>query len=172
MNRGMLVGRWKLSAPGILLVFAITLGTLPIGCGSGEEVAESNPPSTPEEADNLVVRVSGTEGVAYSGNYGTLAEEPELVKGTLDDQPTEYEVEVPESNAGGVTAQFQKTQSGAGALKVEILADGEVAAESTTYVESGSVIVDWLPQLGATGEEILPQEGLPEEENSPKEEKK
>ncbi len=120
----------------------------------------------------MVVRVSGTEGVAYSGNYGTLAEEPELVKGTLDDQPTEYEVEVPESNAGGVTAQFQKTQSGAGALKVEILADGEVAAESTTYVESGSVIVDWLPQLGATGEEILPQEGLPEEENQPKEEKK
>jgi hypothetical protein len=29
---------------------------------------------------------------------------------------------------------------------VEILADGEVAAESTTYVESGSVMVDWLPQ--------------------------
>ncbi len=71
MNRRMLVGRWKLSAPGILLVFAIILGTLLIGCGSGEEVAESNPPSTPEEADNLVVRVSGTEGVAYSGNYGT-----------------------------------------------------------------------------------------------------
>ena len=55
---------------------------------------------------------------------------------------------------------------------MEILADGEVAVESTTYVEAGSVIVDWLPQLGATGEEILPQEGLPEEENPPKEEKR
>ena len=107
MNLRILVGR-KLTAPGILLVFAIPLGTLLTGCGSGVEVAESNPPSTPEEADNLVVRVSGTE----------------------------------------------------------------VAAESTTYVESGSVIVDWLPQLGATGEEILLQEGLPEEENQPKEEKK
>ena len=34
------------------------------------------------------------------------------------------------------------------------------------------MIVDWLPQFGATGEEILPQEGLPEEENPPKEEKR
>ena len=74
MNRRMLVGRRKLSAPGILLVFAIILGTLLIGCGSGEEVAESNPPSTPEEADNLVVRVSATEGVANAGNHGTLPE--------------------------------------------------------------------------------------------------
>jgi hypothetical protein len=75
-----------------------------------------------------------------------------------------------------MTAGFQKTQPGTGALKVEILADGEVVSESTTYAELGTVNVDWLSQTGKPRvippeEEILPEEGeeIPTEEIPPEE---
>jgi hypothetical protein len=92
----------------------------------------------------VVVRVSGTEGVPYTGDYGTIAGDLQTVDDTLENEPTEYEVEVGQGGPDGVTASFQKVQPG-GRLKAEILADDEVVVESTTYAEFGSVIVYWLP---------------------------
>ena len=42
--------------------------------------------------------------------------------------------------------------------RAEILADGEVIAESTTYAEFGSVIVDWVPQVGALEESPIEED--------------
>ncbi len=81
----------------------------------------------------------------YTGDYGTIAGDLQIVDGTLENEPTEYEVEVGQGGPEGVTASFQKVQIGEGRLKAEILADDEVVVESTTYAEFGSVIVDWLP---------------------------
>lgn len=143
----------------------LTFGTL-AGCGgSGEEGnAPDEVPASPEEAGEVVVRVSGTEGTAYAGIYGSIAEEgePRMIEDALGDEPTEYEVEIEQGVSGGVSAFFEKTEPGNGELEAEILADGEVIAESTTYAEFGSVIVDWFPQAGPI-EEISPGEDLPEE---------
>jgi hypothetical protein len=149
MERGML------ALLGALIVVVLAFGTL-AGCGSGET---GNVPASPEEADEIVVRVSGTEGTAYAGTYGNLEQEgvPPTIEDTLGDEPTEYEVEIEGGVLDGVSAFFEKTEPGSDKLEVEILADGEVIAESTTYAEFGSVIVDWFPQA-----EPL-EEGAPED---------
>jgi hypothetical protein len=140
---------------GALIVVVLGFGTL-VGCGSEEM---GNVPARPEEADEIVVRVSGTEGTAYAGTYGNLEEEgaPQIIEDTLGDGPTEYGVKIEEGVSDGVSAFFEKTEPGSGGLEAQILADGEVVAESTTYAEFGSVIVDWFPQAGPL------EEGSPED---------
>ena len=143
MERGTfaLIGAWIVLAFGMLA-----------GCGSGET---GNVPASPEEAGEIVVRISGTEGTAYAGTYGNLEEEgvPPTIEDTLGDEPTEYEVQIEEGVSDGVSAFFEKTEPGSGELEAQIVADGEVVAESTTYAEFGSVIVDWFPQAGPLGED-------------------
>jgi hypothetical protein len=155
-----LVGRGALTTLGVLLALGL-LG----GCGGSEKDDGEVPdiPASPEEAGNIAIRVSGTEGVAYSGIYGTITGEPQIVDDTLGGEPTEYEVEVGGGDPSGVTAGFQKTQPGTGALKVAILADGEVVSESTTYAELGTANVDWLSQTGAPAD-VIPREEIPPEE--------
>lgn len=150
---------------GVSLVVVLVLGTLARCGGSGENgETPSEVPADPEEAGEVVVRVSGTEGIAYAGTYGNLEQEgaPPTIEDTLRDEPTEYEVEIEEGVSDGVSAFFEKTKPGSGELEAEILADGEVIAESTTYAEFGTVIVDWFPQVG-TLEESTMEEGPPEE---------
>ena len=168
MNRRILVEQRRVYATlGGLLVFVLVLGGL-VGCG-GLQDADDAPdiPASPEEAGEVVVRVSGTEGITYEGNYGPLTQRPQIVEGEiLGDEPTDYEVEI-EDDSGGLTANFRKTQPGAGGLKVGILADGETVVESTTYAELGYVTVDWLPQLEELNGGIPPVE----EKRAPVEEK-
>lgn len=119
------------------LAAVLVVGAL-AGCGGeGDEAVDDSALLVPEEAESVVVRVSGTEGAAYSGNYGAYSdafkpfgEELETVEAALGDEPTEYEVE--SGAIRGVTAFFQKTQSGGEKLKVEIVADDEIILESTT----------------------------------------
>ncbi len=150
---------------GVSLVVVLAFGAL-AGCGGSGENGEapSEVPTNPEEAGEVVVRISGTEGTAYAGTYGNLEQEgvPETIEDTLGDEPTEYEVEIAGGVSDGVSAFFEKTEPGSGELEAEILADGEVIAESITYAEFGSVIVDWFPQVGPL-EETPIEEGPPEE---------
>ena len=152
MSQRIPVGRYK--TLGTLLIFVLTLAVL-AGC------AGNNPPSSPDKASRVVVRVSGTQDTAYSGGYGDLVGEIQTVNDTLGGEPKEYEVKIQEGGLG-VSASFQKTQPGAGELKAEILADGQVVTESTTYAEFGSVIVEWLPQVGVPPDEFLPGESTVE----------
>ncbi len=150
--RGVLVVVFVLALVGLLLV---------AGCGgSQDEEADLDVPASPEEATNVVVRVSGTQGVPYSGNYGTLAGAVEIVENdTVGAEPTDYEVQVQEGANDGVIASFQKTEPGQGELRVQTLADEKVIVESRTLAERGSANADWLPQ-----EPPVPPGGIPPEE--------
>ena len=156
-----LAGYWS-------VVFVLVLvGLLVAGCGgSQDEEADIDVPTSPEEATNVVVRVSGTEGVAYSGNYGTLAGPVEIVDDTVGAEPTDYEVQVQEGVSDGVIASFRKSEPGQGELRVQTLADEKVVVESRTLAELGAANADWIPQDMASPEEMTPEDEtiLPEEE--------
>jgi hypothetical protein len=154
MSQKILAGREMLATPRVLLVFVLALGGLLAGCGSSEEEGNTDVPPSPEAAGNVVVRVSGPEGTAFSGTYGTIEGALQTVDDTIGAEPTDYQVEVQKGVSDGVTAGFQKTQPGAGALKVEILADDKVVVESRTLAEFGAVNADWFPQIGPP--EVLP----------------
>ena len=159
-------------ASGLKIVFTSVValfGTLLIGCALENEgtinapdtsvpPAETNAQPTREAASNLViVRVSGTQGTAYSGAYGTFAG-AQASDEVLGAGPTDYEVEVGSSSSELVTAVFRKTQpTDEGTLKVEILADGEVVAQDQTSAELGVVNANWSQREGQTGR-VVPLE--------------
>jgi hypothetical protein len=151
---------------GVRLGLALVTGVFVAGCGgSGEnDEAPENVPASPEEAGEVVVRVSGAEGIAYSGTYGSIEGDLQIVDDTIGAEPTEYQVEVEEGVADGVTAGFQKTQPGTGDLNVEILADDEVIVESRTFAEFGAANADWFPQIGPPEEFPADEEIVLEDE--------
>src|SRR5215211_1740165 len=93
-------------------------------------------------AGSLVVRISGTPGVEFSGNY-TTPKGMQNFSGTLGTTPTDY-------NLGGegiggfnmVTANVQKLGTG-GTLKVEILKNGRVVQSAETTAANNSVSVTY-----------------------------
>ena len=151
---------------GVRLGLALVTGVFVAGCGgSGEnDEAPENVPASPEEAGEVVVRVSGAEGIAYSGTYGSIEGDLQIVDDTMGAEPTEYQVEVEEGVADGVTAGFQKIQPGTGELNVEILADDEVIVESRTFAEFGAANADWFPQIGPPEEFPADEEIVLEDE--------
>ena len=100
----------------------------------------------PENATPLVVRVSGPQGTAYSGTYGTTQGGMIPVDGILGAAPVEYAVETRGGAFGAVSAVFQKNQLVPGTLRAEVLSAGEVVAEGSTSEESSWVEVKWSPQ--------------------------
>lgn len=126
-----------------MVALALALGMLSVGCGGSEGESGSSQPPSLQEASSVIVRVSGTEGITYSGDYGPLTEDPRPVDDTLGNEPQEYEVR--EGISSGVTAFFEKVEPGGGELKAEILADGVLVTDSRTYAEFGTVVLEWLP---------------------------
>jgi hypothetical protein len=160
---------------GVRLGLALVTGVFVASCGGSGENGEApeNVPASPEEAGEVVVRVSGAEGIAYSGTYGSIEGDLQIVDDTIGAEPTEYQVEVEEGVADGVTAGFQKIQPGTGELNVEILADDEVIVESRTFAEFGAANADWFPQIGppeefpANEEIVLEDEEISSKGDSP-----
>jgi hypothetical protein len=62
---------------------------------------------------------------------------------TLGTGFTVYEVNVEDGTSGDVSTAFQKTLRGDGTLKIEIVADGEVAVEREASAGSGAVAASW-----------------------------
>lgn len=166
VGQRILVERELLAVPGVWLVFVLALGALLVSCGGPEEKeGDVSVPPSPEEAGEVVVRVSGTDGIEYSGTYGTIEGMLQTVEDSVGSEPTDYAVEVAEGVSDGVTAGFQKIQPGEGELRVEILADNQIVVESRTLAEFGAVNADWFPQVDVLQE--LPGEN---EEAQPKDE--
>jgi major membrane immunogen (membrane-anchored lipoprotein) len=72
-----------------MLVFVLALASLLTGCGGSEDDVDTKVPESPEAADNVVVRVPGTEGTAFSGTYGNIEGTLETVDETLGAEPIE-----------------------------------------------------------------------------------
>lgn len=93
--------------------------------------------------DSVVLRISGTPGVKFSGNY-TTPNGSQNLSGTLGRTPTDYEL-------GGkgvagvnvVTANVQKRGGANGTLKVEILKNGQVVQSRETNATNNSVSVTY-----------------------------
>jgi hypothetical protein len=151
LSRRTSVRRRAVAVLGVVFFSVLAGGALLTGCASEEEgttsSASSTPPSQPAQkaGEQVVVRVSGTPGTAYSGTYGTY-ERMQAANGTLEAQPTDYEQKIGSGVFGVVSAMFQKTQPGAGTLKVQILEnDGTVTVENETSEEFGTVNVTRYP---------------------------
>ena len=149
----------QLLALGILVVVvAALLG----GCGNQktadeEQKAEPVKVNEPKEkalekeekagTEEVLVRIAGTQGVQYSGSYGSTRGQ-RTVDGILGTQPDEYDVEAETGRFefDVITATFQKMSEGPGSLRVEIVSGGEVVAAQETTAEFGVVSITWSPQ--------------------------
>jgi len=117
-----------------------------------DDLAQVQPGAQPVAPDvtgtaaPLVVRVSGPQGTAYSGRYGTTQGGMIPVDGILGAVPAEYAVDTAGGAFGVVSAVFQKNQPVPGTLRAEVLSAGEVVAEGSTSEESSWVEVKWSLQ--------------------------
>ena len=92
--------------------------------------------------NSVVLRISGTPGVRFSGNY-TTPQGSQDISGTLGAAPTDYKVGG-EGVAGMsvVTVNVQK-QGTYGSLKVEILKDRQVVQSAETNATNNAVSVTY-----------------------------
>ena len=148
----------------VLIVVALALGAMLAGCGSGEEsgnapaeTAEQAPSgetveaTTPEETQGgaeesnrtATVRLTGTEGTVYAGNYGNL-DGSEYAEGVFEAEPVEFTVDLRESGFDVVNASFTKPQGNDdGLLRIEILSGGEVVAAQDAETQYGTLNLTW-----------------------------
>lgn len=163
-----LIGCGGLAILGVLAVVLLALGAFlgnsdvdiapieePIedildGQDEGDDPAQVQPgvqpvAIAPGNASALVVRVSGPQGTAYSGTYGTSQGGMIPAEGVLGAEPAEYGIEAEGGVFGEVSAIFRKSQPVPGMLRAEVLSAGEVVAEGSTSEESDWVEVNWSP---------------------------
>jgi hypothetical protein len=89
-----------------------------------------------------VLCISGTPGVRFSGNY-TTAQGSRDIGGTLGADPTDYKLGGEDvAGMSVLTANVQK-QGTYGALKVEILKDGQVVQSAETSATNNAVSVTY-----------------------------
>ena len=116
--------------------------------GEGDELAQVQPGVQPvgtaaNSAASLVVRVSGPQGTAFSGTYGTTQGGMIPVEGVLGACPGRVRIDIGGATFGGVRAIFRSSQSVPGLLRAEVLSAGEVVAQSSTSDEWNWVEVYW-----------------------------
>jgi hypothetical protein len=130
--------------PILLLIGLGGCAVLIAGMGGFEESPQEEPAS---EISSVTVRVSGSTGLRYSGNYGTADGGGRSVEGQLDGGYDDYQVPVKNGtfDFDMVTAFFQKIDQ-EGTLQVEILVDGQVVKAQQTSAQYGVVDVSYSPQ--------------------------
>ena len=92
---------------------------------------------------SLVIRVSGTPGVPFSGNI-TTAEGTENISGTVGATPTDFEISG-DGVAGLSVVTVNVRSQGTGSLKVELLENGQVVQVQETSAASGTVSLTYSP---------------------------
>jgi hypothetical protein len=120
----------------LIIVGVLTVNSLGASLGGG--FADDTPSGG--DTNSVVLRISGTQGVQFSGNY-TTPQGSQDISGTLGAAPTDYKL-------GGegvasmsvVTINVQK-QGTYGTLKVEILKDGQVIQSAETNATNNAVSV-------------------------------
>jgi hypothetical protein len=124
----------------LIFVAFLTVNSLGGGLAGG---SAGDAPSG-EAADLIVLRISGTPGVEFSGNY-TTPQGSQNLSGTLGTTPTDHELG-DEGVAGlnVVTVNVQK-QGTSGTLKVEILKNGQVVQSGETNAANNTVSLTYSP---------------------------
>ena len=146
----------------LIIGAALTVGGLfalgLIGSGPKEETTSSsakapvqkNEPPANKGPATATVRISGTQGVIYFGSYGSTAAGRKSVEGTLGAEPIDDEVPLEQTAFETLSVSLHKRASSPpGRLRVQIIADGEVAKDQETEAESGDVSVDYSPLKGS-----------------------
>jgi hypothetical protein len=122
----------------LIIVGVLTVNSLGASLGGG--FAGDTPSGG--AANSVVLRISGTPGVQFSGNY-TTPQGSQDISGTLETTPTEYKLggaDVAGMNVLTANVQKQGTYS---TLKVEILKDGEVVQSAETNATNNAVSVTY-----------------------------
>ena len=128
MIRGLVAGLGLITVLAALIFVAVLMVNALSGTPTGGSAGDA--PSG-GAADSLVLRISGTPGVEFRGNY-TTPQCAQSFSGTLGTTPTDYELGG-EGVAGLklVTVNVQKQGMG-GTLRAEILENGEVVQSAET----------------------------------------
>lgn len=118
----------------LVIVGVLTVNSLNDVLGGGA----SNDTSSGGATSPVVLRISGTSGTQFSGNY-TTSDGTQNLSGTLGTTPMDYKIGG--DGAAGVnvvTVNVQK-QGTTGTLKVEILKDGQAIQSGETNATNNTV---------------------------------
>jgi hypothetical protein len=130
----------------ISVLAALIIAALLMVNSMGGSLAGGSAVNAPSEgaAESVVLRISGTPGLQFSGNY-TTPESSKNISGTLGVDPTDYALGG-EGVAGFnvVTANVYKEDT-SGTLKVEILENGQVVQSAATNATNNTVSVTYSP---------------------------
>jgi hypothetical protein len=141
MIRAVVAGLGFISVLAVLIIVALLMVN-----SLGGSLAGGSAANAPSEgaAESVVLRISGTPGLRFSGNY-TTPEGSRNISGTLGVDPTDYDLGG-EGVAGFnvVTANVYKEGTG-GTLKVEILKNGQVVQSAATNATNNTVSVTYSP---------------------------
>lgn len=141
MIRAVVAGLGFISVLAVLIIVALLMVNSLGGSLAGGSAA--NAPSA-GAAESVVLRISGTPGLQFSGNY-TTPEGSRNISGTLGVNPTDYDLGgegVASFNV--VTANVYK-EGTSGTLKVEILKNGQVVQSAATNATNNTVSVTYSP---------------------------
>src|SRR5215216_4226398 len=108
------------------------------GASLGGGFAVDTPPGG--ATNSVVLRISGTPGVQFSGNY-TTAQGSQDISGTLGTAPTDYKLGGEGVGGMSVVSVDVQKQGTYGSLKVEILKDGQVVQSAETNATNNAVSV-------------------------------
>ena len=141
MIRALAAGLGLISVLAALIFVALLMVNSLGGSLTGGLMGDSRPAGG---AGSLVLRISGTPGVQFTGDY-TTPQGTQNFSGTLGTTPTDYEVRG-EGIAGlnVVTVNVQKQGMG-GTLKVEILQNGQVVQSAETDATNNAVSLTYSP---------------------------
>jgi hypothetical protein len=141
MIRAVVAGLGFISVLAALIIVALLMVN-----SLGGSLAGGSAANAPSEgaAESVVLRISGTPGLQFSGNY-TTPEGSRNISGTLGVNPTDYDLGG-EGVAGFnvVTANVYK-EGTSGTLKVEILKNGQVVQSAATNATNNTVSVTYSP---------------------------
>ena len=141
MIRAVVAGLGFISVLAALMIVALLMVN-----SLGGSLAGGSAANAPSEgvAESVVLRISGTPGLQFSGNY-TTPEGSRNISGTLGVHPTDYDLggeDVAGFNV--VTANVYKEETN-GTLKVEILENGQVVQSAATNATNNTVSVTYSP---------------------------
>ena len=126
--------RALVAALGLISVLAtlIIVGVLMVnsmGASLGDSLAGDTPSGG--ATNSIVLRISGTPGVQFSGNY-TTPQGSRNISGTLGSTPTDYELGGEAIGGVNVISVNVQKQGTYGTLKVEALKNGQVIQSAET----------------------------------------